>query len=193
MRSYGIYQDIRNTAWRCLIKNKISSLPVDILKVAHGEGNVRVIKNSAVDMLAPDEHARSYFGNEIWYIVYDDTRDITQVRYAIAHELGHYFLHHDSKYIKYSADQPIRNNSISENQADSFACRLLCPSCILFATDAMTPEEISKVCLVDIRIAKERAKRLKTLKERNCFFKSPLEKELYEAFLPYVEAHKKTK
>lgn len=190
MGSYGSYQYVRNTAWECLLKHGITSLPVDILRIAKGEKCIRVIKNSSVNMLEPSEDARSYYANGIWYIVYDDRCDVATARYAIAHELGHYFLAHDSKHNEY-VGRPTAKNAVPEHEADEFACRLLCPSCILCGIGAVTPQDISALCLVNEEVACARAKRLDALIKRNSFLVSSLERDMYVSFLPFIEANKR--
>ena len=191
MRGYGIYQNIRDASWKCLIQNHSYSLPIDVLKIACNESGVRVIKNSSVCLLAPTEFARSYYKDDVWYIVYDDSRSVPVARYAVAHELGHYFLHHYAKYLEYSSEPKTLSRVAAERQADSFARRLLCPACVLSGLGVTTADEIASLCRVDISIATERAKRLETLREKDSFLRSALERELYERFLPFIQENKK--
>ena len=181
MQGYGIYQNIRNSSWRCLIDYDISSLPVDVLKIARNAG-FHVIKNSNVNILLDGENGRSYFDGTRWYIIYDDRNPTEVSRFTIAHELGHIFLGHELKHIKYSHTKQIMATPKSEIQADRFAVRLLCPACVLWKHELYSPEDIARSCRVDMNVATERAERMKTLKKRSCFLKSPIEKELYEKF-----------
>ena len=139
MRAYGIYQNIRDSAWKCLIDNRIDSLPVNILQIAQA-ANVHVIKNSVVDILFPGENGRSYYDGNYWYIIYDDRNPLELSRFTIAHELGHYFLGHELKYVQFAHTQEVAQKPISEEQADRFAIRLLCPACVLWGLDLHTPE-----------------------------------------------------
>ena len=181
MRTYGIYQNTRDSAWQCLLDYGIDSLPVDVLKIARAAG-FHVIKNSNVNILSSNEHGRSYFDGNKWYIIYDD-KDSTEVsRYTVAHELGHIFLNHELVHIKYSHTQQIKTTPASEKQANQFATRLLCPACVLWAYGLYTEEDIARCCRVDGKIALERAKRMKTLVKRNKFLTSPIEKRLYYEF-----------
>ena len=186
MRTYGTYRNIRDLSWDCLLKHNIHSLPIDILKIANGEDNVRVIKNSSVDILTEKEDARSYFDGTVWYIIYDDTKPTEEKRYAVAHELGHYFLNHELKYVKYSHTQEIRSTPAAEKQADMFAIRLLCPSCVLWKAGVYAPSDIAFYCKVPLEVAFERSERMKELRKRNAFLKSPLEQKVHHLFLPYI-------
>ncbi len=181
MRNYGTYQNLRNSAWHCLWDYGADSIPVDVLKIAR-KAEIRVIKNSSVDILLPRENGRSYFDGCRWYIIYDDTATIERARFTLAHELGHILLGHELQYAKYGHTRQIRPNPISEQQADRFAVRLLCPAFALWEKKLYTAEEISRACRVEINIAAEREKRMKTLLKRDRFLSDPLEKQLYERF-----------
>ncbi len=185
MKAYGIYRNTRDNAWKCLIDFKIDSLPVDVLKIAQGAG-IRVIKNSDANALSSDENGRSYFDGEQWYIIYDDSAPVELRRFTVAHELGHCFLGHEAKLIKYSHIRQISYTAASEKQADQFAMRLLCPACVLWGLGITTTEEIASVCRVDMSVAEKRLKRLKELYARNKFFTSPLEKEVFSMFEEYL-------
>ncbi|MBR2387885.1 MAG: ImmA/IrrE family metallo-endopeptidase [Clostridia bacterium] len=182
---YGIYKNIRESAWKCLSEFNISSLPVDILKIARQVG-IHVKKNSDVHDLMPGELGKSYFNGYVWFIIYDDSQPVDVCRFTIAHELGHFFLGHDLTYSKYSEIRGFSQKAKEEEQADAFALRLLTPACVLKELDLHTPEEIAKYCNVPLSCATERSKRMKTLYKRNMFFTSQLETEVYENFKPYV-------
>ena len=180
--SYKTYTDIRDLAWEYLIRNEISSLPVDVMKIATGEG-FHVVKNSVAEGLRNGEKARSFFDGNTWHIVYDDTQPKDKLRFAIAHEIGHAALHHELKYLEYGHLRTVNPKPISENQANQFAIRLLCPACFICALELHTPEEIANACHVDIDVATVRAQRMKKLYKRQKFLTSPLERTLYDNFI----------
>ena len=181
MQGYGIYQNIRNSSWRCLIDHDIRTLPIDVLKVARTAG-FHVIKNSSVDILLKGENGRSYYTGNKWHIIYDDSNPTDISRFTIAHELGHIFLGHELKHINYSHIQQIAATPKSEIRADEFAIKFLCPACVLWKYELYSPEDISRACRVDMNVATKRANRMKTLVKRNCFLKSPIEQKFYENF-----------
>lgn len=182
---YGIYKDIRNSAWRCLLDFQIDKLPIDVLKIARSAG-IRVIKNSVVDELSLGEHGRAYFDGTNWYIIYDDRDPKELSRFTVAHELGHIFLGHALSYAKYSHMREVDKKPKSEQQADLFAIRLLCPACVIWGLDLHTPAEISDVCMVELGVARQRAKRISELYQRGRFLHSPLERQVYEMFEPFI-------
>lgn len=182
---YGSYRNLRNGAWQCLIDCQINHLPIDILQIAR-TADIRVIRNSLVADLQPGEQGKSYFNGSHWFIIYDDSLPTVEARFTIAHELGHIFLGHDLTYAKFSSAKEFESSDKSEQQADMFAIRLLCPACLLWSLELHSAEQISEVCRIPLWVAEPRAKRMKTLLRRNCFLKDPLEQRLYEGFKPFV-------
>ena len=165
---------------------RICSLPVDVKKLADDAG-VHLVKDSDAEVLR-GEYGRVFYNGKNWIIVYNDSLPYHICRYTIAHELGHVFLQHQLTKKKYkSMGNGIYKAKRSELHADYFADRLLCPACVLWALELDTPEKIAELCAVDMDVAKRRLKRLEELKKRNRFLTDPLEKELYENFLPFIE------
>ena len=187
---YNTYTDIRDIAWKCLIDNGIDRLPVDVLKIAR-QSNIDVKKNSRIKVLLPDEYAKSFYDGEKWVIVYNDLNDTVVSRYAIAHELGHIFLVHVKMYSKYATIEEIGRKPRSENQADSFAMRLLCPACVLKQMNIHSAQDIAEYCRVPLPQAKTRSKRMATLKERNKYYTSALERQVAKMFENYTSQNAK--
>lgn len=183
---YGVYNDLRTSAWKCLLDYKASSLPIDIINIATAAG-VKVIKNSNVNILQPSESGATCFDGDQWYIVYDDDNTVTRSRFTVAHELGHIFLGHEMKkgYIPRSKEFVIKPPT--EREADLFAARLLCPSCVLWALNLRTTEEIARVCRVSRAAAQIRAGRMEVLMQRNRFLEDPLEREVFNCFEDYIK------
>ena len=178
---YAIYQNVRNSAWQCLLDFQINSVPVDVLRIAT-EANIHVIKNSLIQDLLPGEFGKAYFNGWKWIIIYDDLQPTVVSRFTIAHELGHIFLGHHLAYIKYSEIHEFQNSGKAEEQANAFAQRLLCPACVLWGLNLHTAEEIAQYCRVPPEIATLRAQRMKTLYQRGKFLTDPLEQAVYNNF-----------
>ena len=121
---YGLFKDIRESAWKCLLEFEIEALPVDILKITRKVG-ISVVKNSSVGDLMPNEYAKSYFNGHRWIVIYDDTKPVDVCRFAIAHELGHFFLGHDLTHTRYANIKEFGARPKAEQQADMFALRTL--------------------------------------------------------------------
>ena len=172
-----------------MIDHGVSSLPVDVLGICKETG-FHVIKNRMVDVLPKDEPARSYYDSKTWHIIYNDQAPVETVRFMLAHELGHILLGHELKFVKYGHTREIVPKLISERQADRFAARLLCPTCVIRALELYDAREIARECRVDIRVADERAERMRELYRRDRFLTSPLEREVYENFKPFIDQRK---
>ena len=189
---YGIYKNLRGGAWSCLIQSEIDSFPVDVLKITRKAG-IRVVKNSLVNDLMPNEDAKSYFNGQAWIVIYNDKNPVPVSRFAIAHELGHFFLGHDLTHSRYECAQKFGSKPKAEEQADAFAMRLLAPACVIKELDLYTAEEIAQYCGIPLDMAKTRANRMKILYKRDMFFTDPLEAEVYESFRAYVNKVKRSK
>ena len=177
---YGKYRHTRNATWKCLIDYNILSLPVKILKITN-KSKIKVIKNTLANKLPNSQKGQSYITNNEVIIIYDDTLPKTVIRYTVAHELGHIFLGHD-----------LLHPTISmENEANSFALRLLAPACVLWGLDLHEPRQIATICDISLQTAKIRAERMKILYKRNKFLTSPLEKQVYENFKGFIEEKRK--
>lgn len=185
---YHVYKEIRDGAWQCLIDAKICRLPVDVLCITHRLG-IHVRKNSEAHCLSRGEHGRSFYDGKAWIIIYNDKNSSEISRYTIAHELGHCLLAHAAmraKGIEPVAGYRPKNAPRTEEQANNFARRLLCPSCVLLSLGLTTPELIAQYCHVERRVAAERAKRLQLLRERDKFLSSPLERSVHANFKAYI-------
>ena len=173
---YGKYRHTRNATWKCLIDYNILSLPVKILKITN-KSKIKVIKNTLANKLPNSQRGQSYITNNEVIIIYDDTLPKTVIRYTVAHELGHIFLGHD-----------LLHPTISmENEANSFALRLLAPACVLWGLDLHEPRQIATICDISLQTAEIRAERMKILYKRNKFLTSSLEKQVYENFKEFIK------
>lgn len=182
---YAIYREIRDSAWKCLLDFRVNSLPVDVLAIAQ-MANIHVIENTAAMRLAPGELGKALTDGRDWIIIYDDTKPVDICRFTLAHELGHIFLGHDLKHTKYAGTKEFVGKPKSEQQADMFALRLLCPACVLHALNLTAADEIATVCKVPLNMAVLRATRMRELNKRDKFLTSPLEQSVYENFAEYL-------
>lgn len=187
---YGRYKNSRNAAWQCLIDYKISSLPVNVVKIASAAG-IKVIKNSTVPMLRSDEIGLSIAIDNQWFIIYDDTTSRQNSRFTIAHELGHIFLGHDLQGgVSFRRSGLNKPKPAKESEADIFASRLLAPACVLWGLEISCAEQISHLCDISLQRAQIRYKRFEKLQQRNKFLTSPLEQQVYKNFEKYIQSNK---
>lgn len=188
---YGIYQNIRDAVWLCLIDNNIKTLPIPIISIAN-KYNIHVLKHSQTvqDYLKADESGTTIFVRNKIIIIYRDSESLQRCRFTIAHELGHILLGHeltDDRYFRkfYTSKPEI------EIEADVFASRLLAPACVLWGLNLHTADEIAKACNITKESAQVRADRMETLYKRNKFLTSPLEKQVFNNFRDFINQNKK--
>ncbi len=186
MNVYGVYKNIRDASWRCLVDYKVDRLPVNLNSIAR-TADIRILKNSTVGELSPNESGISLYINGKWYIIYDDENLPARSRFTIAHELGHIFLGHKLKRGYHARTFDTRRPPV-EREADSFAARLLAPACVLWGLNLHTPEEISAVCGISLAAAKIRSERMSVLYDRNKFLTNPLERAVYDSFSEYIKS-----
>lgn len=187
---YGIYKNVRNATWQCLLDVGISSLPIKVVHIANYYG-IKVLKDSDYHLLQPSQYGISFItpkGN--WIIIYNDTDPLPRVRFTVAHELGHILLGHPL----FNAKNHTRMFDITrpqvEIEADSFAARLLAPACVLWGLNLYSAEDIAAACEISYTAARYRAERMQELRSRRMFLAHPLEKELYSHFSDYIQQNR---
>lgn len=186
--NYGIYKDVRDAAWNCLIDCKINRLPVNLKKITE-QFNIKVIKNSSVNLLYPSENGASILYAKECFIVIDDENTIQRCRFTIAHELGHILLGHPTRN-GYHARTIDKDRPEIEREADMFASRLLAPACVLWGLGLHTAEEIAKACNISLTAAAIRTERMEVLYKRGKFLTNPLERRVYSQFSNFIEQNR---
>lgn len=184
--NYGVYQNVRNASWQCLLDCKINSLPVPVSYICELYGG-KVINNSEVHKLEPNQSGRLTIVDEKFFIIVNDNEKMPRIRFTIAHELGHYLLGHLGT-DKANLNREYHNiKPVHETEADMFAARLLAPACVLWGINAKTAEQIASVCNISPEAAKIRSERMELLRKRNKFLTSPLEQQVYNQFDEYIK------
>lgn len=186
LQVYGLYKKARNASWQALIDNKIDSLPVDVIKVAN-DNDIILLKNSDAKKLMPDEAGIGIFDGEQWFIIYDDSLPLGRKRFTVAHELGHIFLGHPLVAGFHHARTVNPNFPPTENEANIFASRFLCPACVLWGLNLRTASEIANMCEVSAESAEIRAERMAELYKCEKFLTTPLERQVFEQFKGFIE------
>ena len=189
--NYGIYKNVRNSAWQCLIDAGVSELPVSVVKLAD-HYDVAVVKNRGRNWLSPGQSGVSIRTEDgTWIVCYDERESIERIRFTICHELGHILLGHPLKLGQIQHTRTIdKERPEIESEADMFAARILAPACVIWALDLHTPEEISELCQISHEAAEIRAKRMELLYSRNMFLSHPLERQVYAQFKNFIEEKK---
>ena len=185
---YGRYKNVRDISWRVLIDFNVHSLPVSLAEICSAL-NITIVDNIDAQELRPGESGTALMQNGEWYIIIDDTDIHERQRFTVAHELGHILIGHQMKNGYYTRRENIVKPS-DETEADMFAVRLLAPACVLWGINAQTAEQISEVCDISRSAAAYRAERMEILRRRGKFLTSPLEKQVYKQFEPFINGNK---
>ncbi len=187
--NYGVYQNVRNASWQCLIDCKINSLPVPISHICELYGG-KTVNNSDVHILQDGQSGRIIVDGNEFSVVVNDNESIQRIRFTIAHELGHYLLGHLGTDI-INLNREYKNiKPVQETEADMFAARLLAPACVIWGINAQTPEQIASVCNISMTAASFRAERMEILRKRGKFLTSPLEQRVYNQFEDYIKSNR---
>lgn len=184
---YVNYQNARNAAWRFLLDNNVSLLPVDLISICK-DNNIKVLRD--VKSLYLDTHERgvTFLRDKQYNVLLNASDPVPVQRYTIAHELGHIYMEHpltNGKYGRTFGPQREEKSPI-EYQAERFAIDILAPACVLWGLKLSEPDEISKVCGISLQAATYRAERMQILYRRNAFLRNPMEKDVYEQFYTFI-------
>ncbi len=179
---YGAYKKTRDLAWLILKNENVSTIPVPVVDICTKLGVC--VKN-----FDPKHGEKgmviNLFGKP--HIFVDRKLSIPEKRYIIAHELGHLLLGHmkDFNMLMYYDYKPKKHDL--EDDASSFATRLLSPACVINSCNCQTWQGIERLCGIPESIAKIRITRLRTLRNRNKFLSSNLEKEVFSNFESFIQ------
>ena len=182
--NYTDYKNSRNLSWQVLINEGVTELPVMVGQLCRNMG-IRI------QFYEPTDHNDGYstiIDGEARIFVSKNCIPERQ-RFTVAHEMGHILLGHVGQYQLVNREPSPEDNPV-EQAANVFASRLLAPACVLWALNARTPEEIAELCRISHQAAAFRAERMTILYERGKFLSSPLEREVYAQFLPFIDRQK---
>lgn len=179
---YRDYQNARDMTWRILLDMNVTRLPVMVGQLCRGLG-------ITVKYGDGDGDGRSVMVDGKPVIMLSSRCTAERQRFTCAHELGHVLLGHVGKYRLVNREPSPGDNQV-EQAANVFASRLLAPACVLWGCGVRTPEEIAALCRISYQAARFRAERMELLYRRGKFLTSPMERELYERFLPFIREYR---
>lgn len=181
---YRDYKVSRDLAWRVLINEGVTDLPVKVGALCRQMG-IQMHYYSPVD----ENDGVSTIIDGQAHILISKKCSVERQRFTAAHELGHILLGHVGQYQLVNRE-PSRGDNPIEQAANVFASRILAPSCVLWALDARTPEEIAALCQISYQAATFRAERMELLYQRGMFLAHPLERAVYDQFGAFIRRHR---
>lgn len=187
---YKNYQRARDLVWRILLEEGVRALPIGVVPLCNSRG----IRVKLYEGEGEDGYVQIKDGVPVIFLNARVTLRGRQ-RFTVAHELGHVLLGHVGKYSPLVNREPVLSvqggkEDPWEQEANVFAARLLAPACVLWGCGAWEPRQIMSLCDISHQAAVFRAARMAELRERGMFLSSPLERAVYEQFLPYIESHR---
>lgn len=194
--NYKDYQNAGDAAWRILLDCKVNRLPVDLNVICKSLG-VRTVSYRAADTMISERglseiiaksDGLTFYAGDTPIVLYNEFCSAGRIRFTVAHELGHIVLGHVAPGgVTVANRDPAPGDDPQETAANQFAARLLAPACVLWGLDLHTSEEIAQACHISKQAAQFRADRMAVLYARNKFLTSPLERRLYQQFLPFIK------
>ncbi len=152
-------------------------LPIMVEDIIKYRPDIKIVKG---DLLGLDGYSIYNKYTKKYIIALDDVNfDLSRQRFTLAHELGHIFLKHHTKY-KYL------NNYVKEKSANAFAGELLMPREIMYKTAKFPANYISGLYGVSCAAYKRRKEFLEEIDNFS-------EKNEDEKFLPFEDLIKYTK
>ncbi len=133
------------------VHNKITYeeklLPINVEDIIKYRPDIKVKKEDLLDL---DGYSIYNYKTKRYLIALDDVNfDLSRQRFTLAHELGHIFLQHHTKY-KYLSDY------VKEKSADAFAGELLMPREMMYKTAKFPPNYVLNVYGVSYQAYKMR-------------------------------------
>lgn len=182
--NYTYYKHVRDAVWSLIIEEEITALPV---------GMVDLCRRLGIDIYAY-EPTDGNCGASILVdgeprIFVDKNMSRERQRFTAAHELGHILLGHVGMYKLVNRD-PNPNDNPIEQAANVFASRLLAPACVLWGCGVKNADDVVKLCRISKQAAEFRMERMDVLYKRGKFLTSPLERQVYEQFKPFIDQNK---
>lgn len=181
------YFNVRNTAWTFLIKNNVTTYPLDLHKIinSHGWKIVSYKKYSQInnkpinELLAISADGFTEIDDKGNYVIAINEQNSEQRnRFTICHEIGHIILHNVFK-----------DYSKLEQEANMFSARILMPMCLLYECNLDTPEKVAKTCNVSLTASSYRLNRFKEVLTRNKIYTNQLEKKLKKQLDQFFETY----
>lgn len=188
MNNYDFYKYARDMAWKFLIDNQVSEIPLKLSAICENK-DYRLLIDSKGTYLQSNDRGATFLTDGRWHIVLNTSDSVQVRRYTLAHELGHIFLGHPLHDGKFGRSFGVQRTpkTPEEYQAERFAIDILAPACVLWGLNLHKAEDIARICNISMQSAKIRAERMELLYQRNMFLSHPLERQVFQQFGKFVE------
>ena len=204
MSDYAQYQNARDAAWRALLDLPEKKLPVDAdalakklgVEIHPFPGKEQALLHNLVNRAAAGPCV-SLRIRRAWHIfLRANAFDESHRRFAVAHELGHLLLGHETETLapgvrcfaarESTGDVLEDTQEMDDYYADVFAIRLLAPAFALHEMHIDSSGGIMRLCGLPPHAAALRAERMELLNERDAFYTHILETKARNAFMPWL-------
>ena len=204
MSDYAQYQNARDAAWRALLDLPEKKLPVDVdalakklgVEIHPFPGKEQALLHNLVNRASAGPCV-SLRIRRAWHIfLRANAFDESHRRFAVAHELGHLLLGHETETLapgvrcfaarESTGDVLEDTQEMDDYYADIFAIRLLAPAFALHEMHIDSSGGIMRLCGLPPHAAALRAERMELLNERDAFYTHILETKARNAFLPWL-------
>lgn len=183
---YKNYKFARDLAWKILIHEQICALPVPMFQLCKQMG---IAVKYDDGQLAEGSSGMAVKKCLKYVVIVRRDESPQRQRFTVAHELGHILAGDVGRFKLVNREPSMQDNPV-ETQANVFASRLLAPACVLWGVGAKSAEDIAKLCDISETAAAFRWQRMQLLYARGIFLTSPLERQVFEQFKEYIDAHK---
>ena len=169
-----------------LLRNKVNEFPIRLDPICRKEGirlfsyreGWELIKKMGLEK-STEDNPGFCIGKLIFY---DDTEPLPELRFTVAHELGHIMCGHTLLRWR-DPDKKLKAIPSAEREASAFAISLLAPLSVLYRAGIRSSEEIADICDISITYARSRCKTLSTLEVCGAV---PQNDGIVNNFMPYI-------
>lgn len=196
---YERYRNSDTPTEQLLFDCHINRLPVDLDAICEQLGvcvlsydaGAEIIERAHLYRAVRHNDGLTFYWRDTPVILFNEARELPQLMFTIAHELGHVVLQHitpnETHSQLISADKETKRDiSKTEAAANQFAVHLLAPACVLWGLGAYTSEKIMSLCQLPRQEAEYSAQRVAELVRQKKIFACPVEFAVYRQFQPYI-------
>ncbi len=195
---YPRYGLARKLAKEFLLQSKVKSLPVNPMAICNQHGFIIRSVSEAEEIIAeidpfdvrgnPECDAKTYLTSDGRYVIVYDDAVFSQGRiiWTIAHEIGHIVMNHLRDFVETEIHQglAIKENTVLEKEADTFASEFLAPAEVLIRCQCLKKNLIIKLCGLSEQAASYRENYLQAYELNQVF--EHIDQKLLKQFSSFI-------